>query len=68
MIGLLVWILIVALIFGLIFWVLGMIPLPAPFDVIARVVVGVIFIIILLSMVFGGAGWGPGFPHLGNWR
>jgi hypothetical protein len=55
MIDLLIYLLVLCLIFGLIFWVIRQIPLPAPFASIAIAVIGVIFIIILLSMLVGGA-------------
>jgi hypothetical protein len=58
MIDLLIYLLVLCLIFGLIFWVIRQIPLPAPFASIAIAVIGVIFIIILLSMLVGG---GPPF-------
>ena len=54
LITLLIYILILGLIFGLVYWIIGQVPLPEPFGMIARVIVGVIFIIVLLSMVFGG--------------
>ena len=59
--NLLIYVLILFLVFGAIFYVLRYIPLDPPFNVIAQVVVGVIFIIMLLSVVFG---IGP----VGYWR
>jgi|KBSMisStandDraft_5_1062788.scaffolds.fasta_scaffold03443_3 hypothetical protein len=54
MIDLLIYLLVLCLIFGLIFWVIRQLPLPAPFASIAIAVTGVICIIILLSMLVGG--------------
>lgn len=60
MISLLVSILVLLIIGGLIYWVLGMLPLPAPVMQIAKVVLAVILILILVGMLFGGV---P-MPHL----
>jgi hypothetical protein len=48
MISVLVAILVLCLVFGLIWWIIGLIPLPAPFGQVARVVVAVLFLIIIL--------------------
>lgn len=59
MIGLLINLLILCLILGLVWWVIGLIPLPDPFSLIARVVFAVICVIILIDMLLslsGGAG------------
>jgi hypothetical protein len=47
-ISVLVAILVLCLVFGLIWWIIGLIPLPAPFGQVARVVVAVLFLIIIL--------------------
>lgn len=54
MISLLISILILAIIFGLIWWVVTLIPLPAPFAKVAQAAVALIFLIVLLSIAFGG--------------
>lgn len=54
MISLLVTLLILCLVFGLIWYLVGMLPLPEPFGMVARVSMLVIFILLLLGMVFGG--------------
>lgn len=59
MIGLLINLLILCLILGLVWWVIGLIPLPDPFGLIVRVVFAVICVIILIDMLLslgGGAG------------
>ena len=48
MISVLVTILVLCLIFGLIWWIITLIPLPAPFGQVARVVVAVLFLLIVL--------------------
>jgi hypothetical protein len=66
MISLLVTILIMCLVFGLIWWILSLIPLPAPFGQVARVVVAVIFVIWLIYLLLGAVGGtGVGFHGFG---
>jgi hypothetical protein len=65
MLSLLVTILIMCLVFGLIWWILSLNPLPAPFGQVARVVVAVIFVIWLIYLLLGavgGGGFGLGHP------
>lgn len=51
MLALLVSILIAAIVIGLLYWIVTLIPLPAPMDRILQVVVVVIFVIYLLYML-----------------
>ena len=60
MISILISLLVMCLIFGVIWWILTLIPLPGPFLQIARVIVAVIFLIILIYMLLPMAG---GFEH-----
>lgn len=62
MIGLLVQLLILALIFGVAWWIISLIPLPDPFPMILRVCFAVILLITLIQLVGGGLGW-PLFPR-----
>jgi hypothetical protein len=64
MLSLLVTILIMCLVFGLIYWILSIVPLPSPFAQIARVVVAVIFAIWLIYLLLGVTGVGLGHPYL----
>ena len=57
MISILVTILVMCIIFGLIWWILSVIPLPAPFGQIARVVCVVIFCIWLIYLILPFAGF-----------
>jgi hypothetical protein len=57
MLSLLVTILVMCLIFGLIWWILSLIPLPAPFGQVARVVCAIIFVIWLLYLLLPFAGF-----------
>jgi hypothetical protein len=63
-IGLLVTILIMCIVFGVIWWILTLIPLPAPFGRVAQVVVAVIFLIWLLYLLLPLAGAGFGHPFV----
>ena len=54
MLSILVTIFVLCLIGGLIFWLFQYLPIPQPFKNIAYVVVILIFIVILISIFFGG--------------
>ena len=51
MISFLVIVLVMCLIFGVIWWILTLIPLPAPFMQVARVIIAVIFLIWLIYLL-----------------
>ena len=59
MIELLISLVVFCLIFGLIWWILGELPLPEPFGRIARVVVVVIGCIVLIYFLLGFVGHTP---------
>lgn len=63
MISLLITILIMCLVFGVIWWIITLVPLPAPFAQVARVVIAVIFCIWLIYLILPLAG-GVGHPVL----
>ena len=54
LINLLIWLIILGLVFYVIYWAVNQIPLPAPFNVVVRVVLALIVVIVLLSALFGG--------------
>jgi hypothetical protein len=56
MITALIYLLIVAIILGLIYWVVTQVPFLAPFANIIRVVCVVIFVVYVLSVLAGFAG------------
>lgn len=58
MLGLLITVIIVGLIFWLLYWALSQIPLPAPFAVVARVILALVAIIFLIGLLTGGGGIG----------
>lgn len=51
MLSILITLLVLCLIFGLAYWIISIIPLPAPFGNVARVVLAVIFLIIVIYML-----------------
>jgi hypothetical protein len=55
MIEWLIQIIILAIVFGLIYYVVTLLPLPDPFRTIATIAVLVVFILILLFSLMGGA-------------
>ena len=60
MLSILVTILVMCLIFGLIWWIITLIPLPPPFGRVAQVVIAVIFVICLIYLLLPLAGGGFG--------
>jgi hypothetical protein len=55
-ISILITLLVLCLIFGLVWWIITLIPLPAPFGRVAQVIVAVIFLIIVIYMLLPLAG------------
>jgi hypothetical protein len=53
-ITLLIWILVLCLVFGVVFYVIQLLPLPPPFHQIALAIVALIFVLIIISMLLGG--------------
>ena len=62
MLELLVYFLIVLVIFAIVWWILSMIPIPPQFKWVVNVILGIIFLIIVISMLTGGFG-GVGLHH-----
>lgn len=62
LVHLLIWILVLCLIAGLIWYVIGMMPIPQPFKNVVVIVFCIILIIVLLNMMgmLGGAGFRVG--------
>ncbi len=54
MINLLLTILVLAVIFGLVFWLLQQLPLPSPWAQIVQICAILICLFVLLGLVFGG--------------
>jgi heme A synthase len=56
MLSLLVAVIILGVVFYLLYWLVGQIPLPPPFKVVATVLLGLFAVLILLGLLFG---WTP---------
>jgi hypothetical protein len=54
MLSLLVSLLVLLIIFAVIWWILGMIPIPPQFAWIVRVVFAIIFLIAMIELLTGG--------------
>lgn len=63
MIALLIQIIVIGLVCYLLWWLIGYIGLPEPFDKIARVIVAVVAVVFLLNLVMGLSG--SSFGNLG---
>lgn len=55
-ISLLVTVIVLGLVFYLLYWLVGQIPMAPPFKTVATVLIGLFAVIILLSLLFG---WTP---------
>lgn len=64
MINLLVSLIVLCIIFGLIYWLFTMLPIPEPFVSVIRVCVILVFILLLLGIMFGGIY----MPHMRGFR
>lgn len=53
MIDVLIWIVILCIIFGLVYYIVTLMPLPAPFKNIAMIAILVIFLLVLLFALMG---------------
>ena len=62
---LLIQIIVVGLVCYLLWWLIGYVGLPAPFDKVARIVVAVVAVIFLLNIVMG---LGGATGHVVNFR
>ena len=63
MISLLIGLLIACLVIGLVWYCIGLIPMPAPARTIVTVIFAIICILVLLSYVGPGLGSGGSFFH-----
>jgi hypothetical protein len=52
-VDLLLYVVILLIVFGAIFYVIQLLPIPYPFGLIAQIVVGVILVVFLLSLLVG---------------
>lgn len=59
LVNLLVWLVILGLIFYVLYWLVEQIPLPSPFGIVAKVILGLAIVIILLNVLLPMAGSPP---------
>jgi hypothetical protein len=62
MISLLVYLIVLVLVFGIVWWIISQIPLPPPMGMVVRVCFGLIALLVVLYFV--GSAIGP--PHIGR--
>lgn len=55
MIELLIWVLVMAIVFGVVVWIVQQLSLPPPFGTVALAVVGLIFLLVLVRVLLGPA-------------
>ncbi len=67
MIPLLIQLIVVGLVCYLLWWFIGYIGLPAPFDKVARIIVALVAVIFLLNLVMGLGGSNMSLGSL-HWR
>jgi hypothetical protein len=61
MIGFLISVLFLAIVAGLIYWIIGMLPIPEPFKNVVMVIFLLICLVYLVSMLFGAVAPFPAF-------
>jgi hypothetical protein len=54
LIGLLVTVILLGLVFYVLWWLLSVIGLPAPFNKVAQVLIALVAVVLLLGLLFGG--------------
>jgi heme A synthase len=54
LVSLLITLLVLALVFSVVWWILGQMPIPQPFRWVVNAVLGIICLIVLLGMLTGG--------------
>lgn len=59
LVSLIVWIIIIGSIVGLLWWLVGFVGLPEPFNKVARVAIAVVAVLLLINMLLGLTGGAP---------
>ena len=59
LVSLIVWIIVIGSVFGLLWWLVGYVGLPEPFNKFARIFLAVIAVLILINMLLGLTGSAP---------
>lgn len=55
-ISLLVTVIVLGVVFYLLYWLIGQVPMPTPFRTVALVVLALMAVLVLLGILFGGIG------------
>ena len=63
MLSVLLYLIIAAIICGALYYIMGMIPLPGPFNRIVQVIIVVVFLIVVIYALFALIPLLPGLPH-----
>lgn len=62
MLTLLVSLILLLVIFGIVYWIVGQIPVPPDFRWIVNVAIGLIFLLAVIGLFWGGYSFFPGHP------
>lgn len=64
MIGTLIYVLVVAIVIGFVWWICDFLPVPEPLNKLVKVVAIVVGFIVIIYALLSIAGMGPGLPDL----
>jgi hypothetical protein len=56
LVGLLIWIIIIGSICGLLWWLVGFVGLPEPFNKVARIAIAIVAVLLLINFLLGLGG------------
>ena len=59
LVSLIVWIIIIGSIVGLLWWLVGFVGLPEPFNKVARVAIAIVAVLLLINLLLGLTGSAP---------
>ena len=62
MVGLLISLIVLCIVFGVLYYIIGLIPLPAPFGTIALLLLALVFLLVVFSYVLPLVGFSPYYP------
>ena len=63
MLGILLYLIIAAIICGVLYYIVGMIPLPGPFNRVVQIIIIAVFLIIVIYFLFAMLPMMPGLPR-----
>lgn len=56
LVSFIIWLMVIGLVFYLLWWLVGYVGLPEPFNKIARVIIAVVAVLLLINVLLGMAG------------